>query len=159
VLVEQQGALDLVEGKETNSVFSTITSTGGGGGGGKGSLTPSAGGQVVEAVVKVMVKDGVGTGTANQGFAGGNSAVGTVWAVAVEALVGCTVYQQAILQSTGGPGGNGVSSFYYWFICYLCWWWWRWSRTRVAGTFGAGGSGGGGDGTGSGQINQYRRNG
>lgn len=91
-------------GSGSNSVFASITSTGGGGGGasdGAGANGGSGGGAGPQLTT-------VGTGTANQGYAGGAGYVGTAAAGGGGGGAGA-VGSAGLSSSTGGAGGAGVA--------------------------------------------------
>lgn len=101
------GGAQMVNG--SNSVFSTITSTGGGCGGGQG---PSqANGQNGGSGGGCRRLATAGSGTANQGYAGG---VGVTWASTETQSGGGggagAVGGVGVAQTTSGTGGVGVSS-------------------------------------------------
>jgi hypothetical protein len=93
----------------SNSVFSTITATGGGGGGGYIAVGPPAGangGSGGGAAGDDFTNYAGGTGTANQGFNGGQGQVGPPYAGGGGGGAG----QAGAPWSTTGNGGNGVAS-------------------------------------------------
>jgi hypothetical protein len=126
-LAQNPGAVSGNNG--SNSVFSTITSTGGGGGGGenaavKNGLTGGSGGGS-----NYLSGATAGSGTANQGYAGGVGSTNSTW-YGGGGGGGAGAVGAANVTSTGGAGGAGIA-------------------TSISGTSTsyAGGGGGGGQGS------------
>jgi len=91
----------------SNSVFSTITSSGGGGGG-RNDFAGNDGGSGGGAGGNDTARSG-GTGTANQGFAGGSVAAGNGAAGAGGGGAGAVGLTRAS-QVLGGAGGAGIQN-------------------------------------------------
>jgi hypothetical protein len=146
-----QGATQTPGGSGTDSIFSTITSTGGGGGGSQDSLgnpgNPSNGGSGGASSAIALATINGGNGTTNQGTSGGTgSQTATDYGAGGG---GASVAGQNVASGAvkGGNGGNGIASLIT-----------GSSVTRAGGggggvsssaTIGTGGSGGGGNGSNS----------
>jgi hypothetical protein len=112
------GALNSVGSNGSNSVFSTITSTGGGGGGGFSSTVAQhtganggSGGGGGNAGSGVTAPGG--TGTTNQGFAGGSGSFlggGALRCAGGGGGAGAVGANGVGAGGVGGNGGNGVAS-------------------------------------------------
>lgn len=90
----------------SNSVFSTITSTGGGGGGtadGAGATGGSGGGAGPQVGSE-------GSGTANQGYAGGDGYIGNAAGGGGGGGAGAVGANGKATSPYGGDGGNGVAT-------------------------------------------------
>ena len=104
------GGSGTLGGAGGSSVFSTITSTGGGGGGGDGSLQGATGGSGGGGGFPPSGTGTVagGSGTANQGYAGGYGQRLANGGGGGASAVGQNANQRG--SDTGGNGGNGVAS-------------------------------------------------
>ena len=92
----------------SNSVFSTITSTGGGGGGAFDNNNAALGGSGGGGGNSTTAKTG-GAGTANQGFAGGNNSTTANSYPAGGGGGAGAVGQAGVSNTAGGAGGAGVA--------------------------------------------------
>jgi hypothetical protein len=134
----------------SNSVFSTISSTGGGGGGSsQGSNTAGGTGGSGGGGSTSLGANG-GSGTANQGYAGGNSSTSGNFGSGGGGGAGAAGSNGS--SSAGGNGGNGVAtSISGSSVTYAGG---GGGATFQGGTAGSGGSGGGGAGGAGGTDNQ-----